>query len=163
MTHRDDVLLKREYFEAWLEKHTKYQIRLVDQGSTLHVTEALSRLLPLVEQKASKEFIYILVEERPDGRVPAYIGKSKQPLTRWRSHLQKLQQGLGSYARWRDRLLQNDLTLFDLTLYVIGDQQVVSPPIPDFPMTIGAIEYQLIGLAEDAYPFKLLNHEGQSR
>lgn len=87
---------------------------------------------------------------------PLYIGKSKHPLHRWKQHLTHLARGEGVYARW--------LPLWErsLELYVIPDEALQAAPLPGFPVTVGSVEYQLIGLAQDAYDH-LLNSDGVAR
>ena len=45
----------------------------------------------------------------------------------------------------------------DLTLLVVPVAAITRPPIPGFPVTLGAVEYQLVGLVQDAHPGRLLN------
>lgn len=159
---REDVGRKRQLFESWLSQHQQHAAALSEAGRLLDVQEAVRRVSSLVGPQPAGEFVYVLLEQR-DEQVPAYVGKSRTPVRRWTSHLRSLLVGKGSYARWQARLLNAGLVRYPLTLYVIGQGQVHTPPIPGFPVAIGAVEYQLLGLAEDAYALPLLNVEGQRR
>ena len=163
MGNSSDHLRKRQLFEAWLSQHQSFATALSGAGQPLNVKEAVERIAHLVGKQGSAEYIYLLVEQQDGEEVPAYIGKSKTPVSRWTSHLKNLLVGEKSYGRWQARLLDEGQVRQPLGLYVIGQDQVQSPPIPGFPMTIGAIEYQLIGLAADAFVPRLLNSEGQAR
>lgn len=158
-----DHLRKRQLFEAWLCHHQSYAITLSEAGQPLRVMEAVKGIAGLVSKQGSTEYIYLLVEQQAGEVVPAYIGKSKNPVRRWTTHLKNLQVGEKAYGRWQARLLDEGQVRHPLKLYVIGQDQVHGPPIPNFPTTIGAIEYQLIGLAADAFVPRLLNLEGQAR
>lgn len=156
---------KRALFEAWLAAHHEFSFLLAPEGHAISRRELLARLTSLTGRQNAPEYIYLLMERRMGDETPAYIGKSREPLRRWAQHLAGLLKGEGSYARWRARLLRegHDTVRFDLQLYVVGESQVHFPPMPGFPTTIGAVEYQLVGLAADAYPMRLLNFEGQAR
>lgn len=154
---------KRQLFEAWLGQHQSFATALSGAGQPLNVKGAVEGIAHLVGKQGSAEYIYLLVEQQEGVEVPAYIGKSKNPVSRWTSHLKNLLVGEKAYARWQARLLDEGQVRQPLKLYVIGQDQVQGPPIPGFPTTIGAIEYQLIGLAADAFVPRLLNSEGQAR
>ena len=102
------------------------------------------------------------------GFIPLYVGKTTNLLKRWKGgcgHVQKLKKAAnnaleGSYLNWANRLEELDEEIF---LFCLNEQNVMFPPIPYFPVTIGAIEYQLISLAADGYPGFLLNNEGVGR
>lgn len=139
MTREGDTLRKRALFEAWMAEHQPFSVPVAEKGEPIH--------------------------RRTDEVTPAYIGKTRTPATRWNQHLTALGQGEGHYARWRQRFLRegHETVRFDLDLLVVGEAHIAFPPLPGFPTTIGAVEYQLVGLAADAYPLRLLNHEGQAR
>jgi hypothetical protein len=95
---------------------------------------------------------------------PVYIGKTDDPMVRWRQHLDGWASGTGSYARWRQTLLDAEGRVrCPLTLLVVPAGAIVRAPLPGFPTTVGSVEYQLVGLAADTFPGRLLNSEGQGR
>ncbi|GGM16693.1 GIY-YIG nuclease family protein [Deinococcus aerophilus] len=165
MTAEGNTLRKRMLFESWVTAHRAHSLTLAQQGEPIDRRTVLARLTSLAGRQRAAEYVYILSERRPQEDTPAYIGKAKSPMTRWSQHLAGLTKGEGSYARWRSRFLRegHETVRFDLALLVVGQDNVQFPPLPDFPTTIGAVEYQLVGLAADAYPLRLLNHEGQAR
>lgn len=77
----------------------------------------------------------------------------------WMTHLSGLARGEGPYARWRTRLLRegHETSRFDLEVLVVGETHLLFPPLPGAPSTVTAVEGQLIGLAADAYPLRLLD------
>ncbi|MGY2894337.1 hypothetical protein ACVWZX_002353 [Deinococcus sp. UYEF24] len=165
MSMESDALRKRVLFETWLEAHRNASATLALAGEPIDRRRFLARVVSLTGQQRDDEYIYMLLERRPSEETPAYIGRATSPMRRWMQHLTGLARGEGSYARWRTRLLRegHETTRFDLELLVVGETHLLFPPLPDFPVTVGAVEYQLVGLAADAYPLRLLNHEGQSR
>lgn len=60
------------------------------------------------------------------------------------------------YVRWNAYFKE------PLDLFVVAVTEMHGPPIPDFPVTAGAVEAQMISLAQDAHP-GLLNREGVGR
>ncbi|UQN08817.1 GIY-YIG nuclease family protein [Deinococcus sp. QL22] len=165
MTGDGDALRKRMLFDAWMAEHGAFSMQLAQQGEAIHRRTVLARLTSLAGRQKAPEYVYVLTERRPQEVTPAYVGKTRSPVTRWSQHLAGLAAGEGNYARWRQRFLRegHETVRFDLELLVVGETQVQFPPLPGFPSTIGAVEYQLVGLAADAYPLRLLNHEGQAR
>ncbi len=165
MTAEGDALRKRMLFEAWMTEHQAHSLTFAQQGEPIDRRTVLARLTSLAGRQRSPEYVYILSERRPGEDTPAYIGKTQSPVTRWSQHLAGLSKGEASYARWRSRFLRegHETVRFDMTLLVMGETSIQFPPLPDFPTTIGAVEYQLVGLAADGYPLRLLNDEGQSR
>jgi hypothetical protein len=160
MTSRD-ADKKRALLAAWwaplLQNHC---FGLFDRLTPLDPTAALLRLaaVPAVSS------IYVLLADIYGEVTPVYIGKADDPLARWRQHLDGWLRGSGSYARWREALLDADERVrYDLTLLVVPADAIVNSPIPGFPTTVGSVEYQLVGLASDAFPGRLLNSEGQGR
>lgn len=112
-------------------------------------------------------YLYVLFVKRTDKEwLPLYIGKTASLYKRWvGGHLKKLQEcyanrGTGSYEIWQNRLIDKRQQVF---VGCVGDSKIRYPPIPNFPTTIGAIEYQLVALANDAFPDMLLNREGVRR
>jgi hypothetical protein len=119
---------------------------------------------PPWDRTAGDGFIYTLFIAAGDMLVPVYIGKTDAPGDRWATHLHCLESGQGSYRRWRQLLLDGGgCARYDMSLLVAPLSAVATPPIPGFPVTAGSVEYQLIGLASDAYPATLLNCEGNRR
>lgn len=149
--------LLTSWYEDFLPSHT---VCLFDRLSRFDRTTAISRLANL----PTKPSIYILFVTEQDCFVPVYIGKADSPLLRWGQHLEGWSKGAGSYARWRAALLDTDgRANADLTLLVIPLDEIKQPPIPGFPVSLGTVEYQLVGLASDAFPGRLLNSEGRGR
>ncbi|MBB6099715.1 hypothetical protein HNR42_003173 [Deinobacterium chartae] len=158
-----DVARKRQLFQGWLASHATYSTWLATAGQPIDPRVATERIARLADAQRSPEYLYVLTECAASKEIPAYIGKSRTPARRWSSHLQHLARGEKGYARWQRRLLEQGRAVCDLKLYVIGQHQVQAPPLEGFPTTIGALEYQLIGLAADAFTVRLLNSEGQAR
>lgn len=151
--------LLREWLRPWL--HTS--IRLMNAGQVPPDPTWSSRLQPSPDY-ATEEFIYVLLTEDGSDGVPVYIGRAKNPVARWKSHLQGFATGKRSYRRWRERLLdERGHSRYPLVLVVIPICEVTIPVIPGFPTTVGALEYQLISLAAEVTPGGLLNHEGIAR
>lgn len=46
---------------------------------------------------------------------------------------------------------------------VVPEDAISASPIPGFPTSVGSVEYQLVALAQDAFPGTLLNREGVGR
>ncbi|GAA4012562.1 hypothetical protein GCM10022631_25380 [Deinococcus rubellus] len=99
--------------------------------------------------------MYVLVQ-RSAATVPLDIGRAANPSSRWQGHLKGHRSDMPRYARWSVFFEQL------LDLYVVPVGEMHGPPIPGFPVTAGAVESQLIGLAQDAYP-GLLNREDVGR
>jgi len=110
------------------------------------------------------ESIYLLLVEEDGDLVPVYIGRTKDPVKRWAQHLKGLHQGERLYARWRQALLTPTGRVRQaLKLVIIPVSDIRSAPLPNFPTSTGALEYQLVSIASEAYPGRLLNHEGNRR
>jgi hypothetical protein len=93
--------------------------------------------------------------------VPVYVGKSNNPLKRWEDHINGLKEGTGHYSKWRETLLEDGKAKFDISLSLIPASIISRPPIPEFPTTIGSVEYQLVELVSESYPETSLNVEGK--
>jgi hypothetical protein len=144
----------------WAELMPDHAVRLFDALAPLDAKTALARLANL----PTSACVYVLLADIGGELTPVYIGKADDALVRWRQHLDGWVRGTGGYARWRRALLDSDgLVRYGLTLLVVPAQAIISPPLPGFPTTVGSVEYQLVGLAADAYPGRLLNSEGQGR
>jgi hypothetical protein len=156
-----DADKKRALLAAWwVPLLSDYSIRLFDRHTSFDPSAASLRLatVPAVSS------IYVLLADINGEVTPLYVGKAEDPLARWRQHLDGWMRGSGSYARWREALLDaEERTRYELTLLVVPAEAITFPPIPGFPTTVGSVEYQLVGLASDAFPGHLLNSEGQGR
>ena len=160
-----DALKKRVLFEAWIEAHRDFSATLALAGETIDRRRFLARVASLAGQQRDDDYIYLLLERRPNEETPAYIGQAASPMRRWMEHLTGLARGEGRYARWRTRLLRegHDTTRFDLEVLVVGETHLLFPPLHGAPVTVDVAARQLLGLAADAYPLRLLDHEGQGR
>jgi hypothetical protein len=156
---------KRHLFGTWLERWVETNAVVVCRdGEPLRADAVLRGIASLPLGDASKEYLYVLLHGEGESAVPVYIGRAADPVSRWRGHLAGFARGVGVYSAWRRALLRPDGTAAALLrLVVIPVSGVTAPPIAGFPATVGALEYQLVGLASDAYPGHLLNHEGKAR
>jgi hypothetical protein len=147
-------LFKENYLLDFTLKGEKINKKLIENRIKSHCTKF----------NYSSEYIYLLCSKNDDELIPVYIGKSINPPNRWKSHIVKLLEGRGSYTRWKNFLLtENETAKESITLLIIPENEIVSSPIPNFPKTIGSVEYQLVSLVSDAYPNTLLNKEGNRR
>jgi hypothetical protein len=148
----------------WGDLLTTHAVRILDAGTPLQKGPVLERLGGLVGESRQSQSIYVLFVETEAGKVPVYVGRADAPLVRWGQHLDGWLSGVGPYARWRGSLLdERGRAREALTLLVVPVESIARPPIPGFPTSVGSVEYQLVALAEDAYPGRLLNHEGKGR
>lgn len=156
-----DALRKRVLFETWLEAHRDASALLALAGEPIDRRRFLARIASLAGQQRDDDYVYLLLERRPSEETPAYIGQATSPMRRWMGHLTGLARGEGTYARWRTRLLRegHETTRFDLEVLVVGETHLRFPPLPGALATISAVQAQLLGLAADAYPLRLLDHE----
>lgn len=147
-----DAPRKRDLLSAWLSAHSGFRVPLHDGGSldARMAIASLRRALP-----DPRESVYLLVS-RDTPLIPLYIGRARNPVTRWQGHLRACVGGAPGYARWAAHFAGS------LDLYVVPVNEMVAPPIPGFPVTAGAVEAQLISLAQDAHP-GLLNRDGVGR
>lgn len=154
-------LEKRLLLDTWM-KGTPHGVHtLMASGETIP-DPSWARRLP--ERHPGGDFVYLLVVGTGTEARPAYIGRAASPAQRWMQHLSRFRAGQGSYGRWVSSLLDElGRARTELALVVVAARDVDMPPIPGFPVTPGAIEYQLISLASDAHPGQLLNHEGVGR
>lgn len=147
-----DVDRKRALLDAWLSLHAAHRLPLHD-GGALDSAACLNRLR--AGQPGAQDSVYVLVR-RSEPTMPLYIGRAANPLVRWRTRLSELRRARPRYQRWA--VLFRD----PLDLYVVPATRMQGPPIPSFPVTAGAVESQLISLAQDAVP-GLLNRDGVGR
>ena len=157
---------KKNLLREWVSLFKdKYKIDFATEGQKVNnkIIEALIEL-HCSNFRDSSEYIYLLCISTDIETIPVYIGKSVNPYTRWKSHIGKLLVGKGSYLRWKNLLINdNDIAKQSLILLIIPENEIVTPPIPNFPKTVGSVEYQLVSLVSDAYPDTLLNKEGNRR
>jgi hypothetical protein len=163
MTTEGDALRNRVLFETWLEAHRDAAAPLALAGERIDRRRFLARVASLAGQQRDDEYVYLLMERRPNEETPAYIGQAASPMRRWMEHLSGIARGEGPYARWRTRLLRegHETTRFDLEVFVVGETYLQFPPLPGGASTISAVEAQLVRLAADAYPLRLLDLAGQ--
>ena len=153
---------KQRLFDKWTFTHTENCVQLFDKHIEFNKSNAIQRIM--VFANISENSIYVLIAKIQGIDIPIYVGKSKDPFARWKQHILGIESGKASYAKWRRLLLDdNDTFNFDVKLVVVPETKVLFPPILGFPVTIGAIEYQLVSLISDAYPDTLLNSEGNRR
>jgi hypothetical protein len=159
---RDAETKKHLLSEWWGRFPPSLTHRILRAGDALDVERSVASLPPGPEVGESS--VYVLFGEDGEGRVPLYVGKSDAPRSRWETHLKSFAQGEGVYRKWRQALLDGAGTArFDLWLLIVPASRITAPPIPGFPVTVGSVEYQLVALAADAFPGRLLNSEGRGR
>ena len=148
----DDLDRKRTLLLDWLITHDAHRIPLHDGGliKTPTILTRLRAVLPTPE-----ESVYVLVR-RDIPTLPLYVGRAAHPVKRWESHLRSLAESTPRMDAWRAHFQH------PLDLYVVPVTSMQGPPIPYFPVTVGAVEAQLISLAQDLSP-ALLNREGVRR
>ncbi|TVX99401.1 hypothetical protein [Paenibacillus cremeus] len=155
---------KKELIDHWLALYEHNALHFPPRGTMLDNKSVIQKMERHVANQNYSDSIYILRLLSQHGAIPIYIGRSNSPVSRWKSHLDRLIKGKGLYERWHEILLDaNGYLKEDLDLIVILDTELTIPAIPMFPCTVGSIEYQLVSLASDAYPNTLLNHEGNRR
>ncbi|MEH7502927.1 GIY-YIG nuclease family protein [Neobacillus drentensis] len=161
-----DFEQKKHLLEEWINFYKdKFRIQFAAEGNRINkkiIEDLIER--HCTNYSDSNEYIYLLCMSTDNDTIPVYIGKSLNPYTRWKSHVGKLLEGKGSYLRWKNLLLQDhEIAIHSLILLIIPDNEIVTSPIPNFPKTVGSVEYQLVSLVSDAYPNTLLNREGNRR
>lgn len=147
-----DAARKRDLLGTWLSVHGEFRVPLHD-GGPLDVHASIATLRRALTDP--RESVYILVR-RGAPLIPLYIGRARNPVTRWQRHLRASVSGAPGYARWPTPFAG------PLDVYVVPVDAMTAPPIPGFPVTAGAVEAQLISLAQDAHP-GLLNKDGVGR
>lgn len=148
----DDRHRKQALLLDWLRAHDAHRIALHD-GGPIKPSQILTRLRAALP--SSEESVYVLVH-RDSPAAPVYVGRAAQPVKRWEGHLRGLTQSTPRTDAWRVHFQE------PLDLYVVPVTAMQGPPIPCFPVTVGAVEAQLISLAQDTNP-ALLNREGVGR
>lgn len=158
---------KQQLLQHWLDAHAPgnsaalFASRAPDFTLTAEAVMLLQR--PKATLAMSLYIVYLGIPCAPT--IPVYVGKAANLWQRWNTgHLRGIRQAhrtqTGRYTRW--------WTLFDLYpeqihLICLHETDILFAPLPDFPTGVGAVEYQLIALAADAYPDTCLNSEGVAR
>src|SRR5262249_4872046 len=100
----------------WAEFVPNRTIKLLDQLTGFAPAAVLARLGTVSPEPS----VYVLFCGAEGQGVPVYVGKADDPISRWKVHLEGLQKGQRSYARWRADLLDADgRAAADLTLLVV--------------------------------------------
>ncbi|MFC4455674.1 GIY-YIG nuclease family protein [Deinococcus sonorensis] len=164
MTGTADSAVARRHFEGWLAAHQGYGFVLANAGEPMVRGRMLAQLTSLTGRQQDPEYICLLMEQRLGDETPAHIGRTRTPGRYWSDHLRGLLAAQGEYARWRRRLLRegHDTVRYDLHLYVIGQRHVAFAPQPDGPVSAEAVERQLVALATEGFPLRLLNDGDQT-
>lgn len=164
----EDKNKKLELFTNWVKEHSPGKYCKVFESLDSEFKVAAEFIQFLKSRASGQYYVYILLEGSPESKyTPLYIGKTSSPLERWlNGHIDGIKAALkdsrkrSSYKMWIERLRNCKLPI---CLVCISELEVHFPPIPNFPVSIGSIEYQLISLASDAYGNTLLNSEGVAR
>lgn len=158
---------KGQLFNRWLLDHAEGNnfLLFANRSPLFELTQGAKEYFATLEKKG--EYLYILcTKSGVNTYIPLYIGKTTSPRNRWlQNHLPKLRNAVhspkkGSYSIWVQTIAE---IKHPIHLICIHENSIKYPPIPDFPLTVGSIEYQLISLANDAFPGQLLNFEGVAR
>ena len=160
-----DFEKKRKLLDLWISSFkNNFNIRLFSKGDIIKKESVINQINILGSKFPDENFIYIVIIRKENSDIPVYIGKSNNLSSRWNSHLKKLEIGKGLYSKWRNLLFDSFGKIrYETLLMAVPSSYLKRPPIPDFPTTVGSVEYQLVGLASDAYPDTLLNQEGNRR
>lgn len=160
-------IIKRELLQAWLDQFSRNTINICKAGNKIDKNLVLNQIQTQYMTKDKHEWIYILTVKKDNNDIPLYIGKTNSPYNRWKSHIENIEnieKNKGLYKRWTQVLYNpNKTAIEDLYITLVPQSDISKPPIPGFPISIGAIEYQLISIASDVYPQYLLNKEGNRR
>lgn len=159
---------KRDLLNRWLAAHAPGNSVLLFANKAPHYELTVDAIGLLKNLRANVEMsLYIVCLGNPEHEaIVAYVGKAANPWRRWQGgHLKKLREVVkrqvnSSYTRWVDLFETTDRMIY---LICIDEREINFSPIPEFPNTVGAIEYQLISLAQDCFPEYLLNQEGVGR
>lgn len=153
---------KRKLIFEWASKHDENHLHLFEENSVFNKRNAIQRITIFAD--IFENSIYLLLANIQGVDTPIYVGKSKRPFARWKQHISGFESGKATYSKWRGLLVNgNDVLNFDVKLLIVPERKILFPPISDFPITIGAVEYQLVSLISDAFPETLLNSEGNRR
>ena len=118
---------------------------------------SLERISIVTSKIPNEPLIYVLNAKIGKKMVPVYVGKTNTgktntPLKRWNQHLMGLESGIGHYSKWRNLLVENGKAKVDTALSLIPSSTITKPPIPNLPLTVGAVEYQLVDLISKCFP-----------
>lgn len=154
----------RVLLHDWLAAYTvRFSLKLLRKGDLFDKQQLLDRVADLTSKIPGESVIYVLSVVKGEELVPVYVGKTKTPLKRWEGHINGLLGGGGHYSKWQQVLFQNWKARFDVSLVLIPASEISEPPIPNFPTTVGSVEYQLVELVSENYPETCLNVEGKRR
>jgi hypothetical protein len=154
----------RVLLHDWLTVYTdRFSLRLLRKGDPFDKQQLLHRVADVTSKIPDESVIYVLSIVKGEELVPVYVGKTKTPLKRWEGHINGLLRGGGRYSKWLQVLFQNWKARFDTSLILIPASKISEPPIPNFPITVGSVEYQLVELVSGNYPETCLNVEGKRR
>ena len=157
-----DKKKKQELFLDWILKHQEDNTCILFKKTypELEISTELNEFL----RKYKSNTVYIMMNLENNIWQPQYIGKSKNVKKRWMDHINELKNVYlninNRKSNWRERLIKIKIPI---NLLCVEEESIKTPPIPGFPITIGAIESQLISLASDCYDSPLLNYEGVKR
>jgi len=158
---------KQQLLQQWLQSHAtgKYAALFASRAPDFNPT---SEAIALLQRPVAWQGMYLYIAclgSQSQPTIPVYVGKAANLWKRWNAgHLPGLRQAyrtnIGRYTRW--------ITLFDRhsePIYLVcpHETEIRFPPLPDFPLGVGAVEYQLISLVAEAHPETLLNDEGVAR
>jgi hypothetical protein len=157
---------KARMFTLWLKDHLDDKVAplFLTGPPSFELTAEAEAVFDRPEE--SGLYLYILLIRNADEVIPLYIGKASSPRDRWMNgHLRNLRKACGGvkptgYSKWVKALEKAEGGAY---LFCVHESAIKYPPIPGFPKTVGSIEYQLISLAGDAFPGRMLNSEGVGR
>jgi hypothetical protein len=159
---------KKALIQKWIAAHAPNNSApiFINGFEPLKLNPEADQLLTLKGQSNGYSLYIVCIGDPSVETIPVYIGKSQSVLKRWKNgHVKKLNEAYQkssnhSYRKWIEILGPSIGMAFIICL---NEDDIRFPPIPDFPTTIGSIEYQLVALAADAFPGYVLNLEGKSR
>lgn len=159
---------KRDLIQKWMAVHATNNSAplFINKSKLFKLSPEADQLLATKEQHIGYSLYIVCMGDPSIETIPIYIGKSSSPQKRWKNgHLRKLNEANkgssnNSYRKWLEILGPSIIMAFILCL---NEDDILFAPIPDFPATIGSIEYQLVSLAADSFPGYILNLEGRSR
>jgi len=101
--------------------HQQYSLSFTPGNENLDQAIILKQIDQLVVKLSFKDTIYILyIVSEIEGIVPVYVGRSNNPLNRWKAHLKGLVRGQGSYKEWRTLLLNDAGRLkYEVGLFIV--------------------------------------------
>lgn len=160
---------KRLLFTKWFFAHLPRNMAplFTSKNPVYELTMEAEMLLKRKDSQGEMSIYIVCLGDMEDDKLfPVYIGKASSLYKRWKDgHLRGLrkaanEEGESSYNNWVDLFEKMDEKI---NIVCVNQRDILFSPIPQFPTTIGSIEYQLISLATDAFPNYLLNQEGVAR